>query len=316
MQSPLLSVKNLSVNYGNFQALRGLNFDGRQGEIIGVIGPNGAGKSTLVKAICGFQNYDTGQISVAGQVVEPGQLPPGLVSLVPQEIGLYPFLTARENLDFFARASGLSGDEANKSVDKALYATGMRVHADKPVSDLSGGMKRRINFAAAILSDPKLLILDEPTVGVDAGARDDLLALAVEQAARGTSILLITHELEQAEHMCSRVLVLNNGQRQYFSPPGTLLKQVFGESEDVRFQLTRPADQRLAKFLGDIGFTYSSSEGCWAGLFLGEPETISKQTRNAAETTGNVVRELVIRKPGLETLIRHLSKPSETQAAA
>jgi len=316
MQSPLLSVKNLSVNYGNFQALRGLNFDGRQGEIIGVIGPNGAGKSTLVKAICGFQNYDTGQISVAGQVVEPGQLPPGLVGLVPQEIGLYPFLTARENLDFFARASGLSGDEANKSVDKALYATGMRVHADKPVSDLSGGMKRRINFAAAILSDPKLLILDEPTVGVDAGARDDLLALAVEQAARGTSILLITHELEQAEHMCSRVLVLNNGQRQYFSPPRTLLKQVFGESEDVRFQLTRPADQRLAKFLGDIGFTYSSSEGCWAGLFLGEPETISKQTRNAAETTGNVVRELVIRKPGLETLIRHLSKPSETQAAA
>ncbi len=310
--APCLSVTGLSVRYGAFAALDGLDFEAMAGEVLGLIGPNGAGKTTLVKSICGRINPSAGTISIAGDAIRPKAVKPGLVGLVPQEIGLYPFLTAAENLDIFARIHGFERSARAEAVATALAAVDMTPHADKKVSELSGGMKRRINFAAAILNRPKLLILDEPTAGVDVAARDTIHKLARQLAGDGMGIILVTHELEQAELICDRVLILARGHKRHLAAPDDLLEEIFAGQQLVTLRLRRYPEDFLKQKLTLHGFAVSDSETTWAGLISGDHNKLVETATQDIISTGNVIQEISVSRPGLETLVHQIVAETPT----
>jgi len=209
-----LSVDGLTVSYGDHTALDDLSLDIKPGELRGVIGPNGAGKTSFIKALCGRVSVN-GDIAIDGSSVKRGHDRRGLIGLVPQDIGLYEHLTARENLDVMARLLSVSRKVRKDHVEKALQSVGMGEKSGAYVKDLSGGMKRRINVAAAIMHDPKLVIFDEPTAGIDIPARDTVHRLAREPAQTGKAVILVTHELEQAEALCLSLIHISEPTRPY-----------------------------------------------------------------------------------------------------
>jgi len=234
MTSPTLLVENLTIDYGGFRALDNLSFRASAGDVIGIIGPNGAGKTSFIKALCGRINFNNGYIRVNDIKLHNGRARQKLLGLVPQDIGLYAHMSAKENLEAFAKIMGLSrGKTRRESVQKALDAVDLTHKANTKVSKLSGGMKRRINVAAAIMHDPDVLILDEPTAGADIAARDTVHRLARQIANTGKVVLLVTHELDQAEALCDKLLILSNGKKLMFDTPTAIMSKAFPASREV-----------------------------------------------------------------------------------
>ncbi|MCI5047328.1 MAG: ABC transporter ATP-binding protein [Aquisalinus sp.] len=308
-----LRIEGLTVRYGSFRALDDVSFTANAGEVIGLIGPNGAGKTTLVKSICGQTNPETGSVEVAGTRIKMRTSKTGLVGLVPQEIGLYPFMTAAENLDVFARLYRFDRAARQQAVQRALADVDMATHAGKRVSSLSGGMKRRINVAAAILDRPKLLILDEPTAGVDVAARDTIHQLARKLAGQGMTVLLVTHELEQAELICDRVLVLANGSKRYFAAPDDVLSDVYAGRQQVSLKLRYKPDDRLRAALAAKDFFSADGHLLWSGLGKEDGPDLIDEMRKMVVESGNILQEVSVRRPGLETLLHDIA--SEPKAA-
>src|SRR5688500_11067526 len=167
----VLQVSNARKTFGATTALSGASFELREGELLALLGPNGAGKTTLIRAIAGRVRLDSGQIRVFGRATGRGRTPPEL-GIVPQEIALYPLMTARENLGAFGRLYGLSGAGLARQIDWALSTTALADRADEPVRAFSGGMRRRLNIACGVLHQPRIVLLDEPTAGVDPQSRE------------------------------------------------------------------------------------------------------------------------------------------------
>src|SRR5688572_476444 len=167
----VLTVKDARKSFGSVKALDGASLELRQGELLALLGPNGAGKTTLIRAITGRVRLDSGEIRLFDRVLEGTRTPPEL-GIVPQEVAVYPLMTARENLDAFGRLYGLTGAALAHQVDWALDRTELADRADEPVGRFSGGMKRRLNIACGVIHQPRVVLLDEPTVGVDPQSRD------------------------------------------------------------------------------------------------------------------------------------------------
>src|SRR5215207_4600199 len=180
----ILTVSDARKRYGSVQALDGASLELRRGELLALLGPNGAGKTTLIRAIAGRVRLDGGQIRVFDQPVVAGRTPKEL-GIVPQELAVYPLLTARENLDAFGRLQGLAGSQLAAQIDWALERTGLSDRAREPVKQFSGGMRRRLNIACGILHRPRIVLLDEPTVGVDPQSRDRIYDMLSDLAAEG-----------------------------------------------------------------------------------------------------------------------------------
>lgn len=304
-QSPALSVSGLNIQYGHHHALVDLSVEINAGELIGVIGPNGAGKTSFIKALCG-KVKSKGQIKVAGQIVRSGHDRRSLIGLVPQDIGLYPQLTARENLDVIARLLSLKKTKRKDSVEDALQAVDMIDKADVLIDNMSGGMKRRINVAAAIMNDPPLVIFDEPTAGVDTPARDTVHRLARSLAQSGKAVILVTHELEQAEALCDKILLLKNGKLHAFNTAPIILRDYFGDVREVivRFEekLTMPTLEKIRPF----NFVEAELPTVWkTQTDINEASFVS--TFMAALTSEcQPVREIIVRRPGLVSLMNHI----------
>ncbi|RYF45536.1 MAG: ABC transporter ATP-binding protein [Cytophagaceae bacterium] len=190
-----LKIERLHVNLSHREVLKGLSVEIAKGEVFGLLGSNGAGKTTLIRSICGRVKASAGSISIAGH---QGKAALRQIGLVPQELALYSHLTARENLTVFGRLSGLSARDAISAVEWASEAADIKQHLNDRVEILSGGWKRRVNIAAAILHRPALLVLDEPTVGVDVDARNGLHEVISSLSRAGIGVVLATHDLEQA----------------------------------------------------------------------------------------------------------------------
>src|SRR4026207_1501387 len=206
----ILTVSNAAKRYGTVQALDGASFELRAGELLALLGPNGAGKTTLIRAISGRVVLGGGDVRVFDPPVAAGR-PPRVLGIVPQELAVYSLLTARENLEGFGRLHGLAGAELSKQVAGALERTGLAERASEPVKQFSGGMRRRLNIACGILHHPRIVLLDEPTVGVDPPSRDRFYVPLAGLAAEGVSLLLTTHHLEEAEARCSRTVIIDHG---------------------------------------------------------------------------------------------------------
>jgi ABC-2 type transport system ATP-binding protein len=208
----LVRADTVRVRYGRRWALDGLSFEVAAGEIVGLLGPNGAGKTTALSVLATLLPPDGGAVEVGGHsVTESPARVRRLLGLVPQSLALYPTLTARENARFFARLLGLRGRAAREAARRALALVGLEDRADEPVSAYSGGMQRRLNLACGLLREPRVLLLDEPTVGVDPQSRERIFAAVRDQAARGAAVVYSTNYMEEAERLCDRVVLVDHG---------------------------------------------------------------------------------------------------------
>jgi ABC-2 type transport system ATP-binding protein len=208
----MLKVSAISKSFGAIRAVDGVSFHVSEGEIYGLLGPNGAGKTTTISMVCGLLRPDAGEIFVQGK---PFSANPGeakrLMGVTPQDLALYEELTGRENLEFWGRIAGLKSAEARTRTVELLEALSLTDRAEDAVKNYSGGMKRRINLGCALLHRPKLLLLDEPTVGIDPQARASILEFIIGLRASGTAILYTTHYLEEAETLCQRIGIIDHG---------------------------------------------------------------------------------------------------------
>jgi ABC-2 type transport system ATP-binding protein len=231
-----LRVVGLSKDYGTTAAVRGLNFEIREGEIFGLLGPNGAGKTTTI-AMLATQRQPSGGDAILfdhSARKEP-YLVRRMIGLAPQEVSLYPALTAAENLHFFGRIYGMTKAELGERIDTLLALVGLDSHRDDQVCIFSGGMKRRLNLAIALVHRPKLLLLDEPTAGVDPQSREQILKIMNGLRDNGTAILYTTHYMEEAEGLCDRLAILSEGKLIAMGTLDELLSAVeFAEIIEVR----------------------------------------------------------------------------------
>ncbi|TDR20418.1 ABC transporter ATP-binding protein [Marinicella litoralis] len=208
----MIKIQALSKSYGQMMAADDINFNVEAGEIFGLLGPNGAGKSTTINCISGLLKPSLGEVSINQHSVlsEPIHAKASL-GLVPQDLALYEDLSGMENLNFWGQAYGLSGDHLKQRIETVLDQVGLTTRAKDLVNTYSGGMKRRLNFACAILHEPKALLLDEPTVGVDPQSREHLLSAVEQLKSQGTAVLYTTHYMEEAERLCDRIAIIDHG---------------------------------------------------------------------------------------------------------
>jgi ABC-2 type transport system ATP-binding protein len=232
--SAMLKVRGLRKCFGERVAVDDVSFSIDAGEIYGLLGPNAAGKTTSISMIAGILARDAGEVTIDGIDIDAGPPARALIGIVPQSIALYTDLTARENLNFWGRMYDLSGDRLRLAVENALNAVGLTPRADEIASTFSGGMQRRLNLACGILHQPKLLVLDEPTVGVDPQSRSAIFDLVERLRDRGTAILYTTHYMEEAERLCARIGIIDAGK---IIVDGTRVDLVAGLGQDARIEI-------------------------------------------------------------------------------
>ena len=235
----VLTIRNAIKSFGANQALTGASFELRERELLGLLGPNGAGKTTLIRAIAGRVRLDAGEIEIFGENVDASSRR-RLLAVVPQELALYGLLTARENLAGFGRLNGVSAAQIRDKVAWALDWTGLADRADEPIRSFSGGMKRRLNLACSVLHDPKILLLDEPTVGVDPQSREKIYDMLEKLRAGGMSLVVTTHHLEEAEARCERIVIIDHGSVVASGTLRELLEKTVGHLRAVTLTLDRP----------------------------------------------------------------------------
>ncbi|WP_154222752.1 ABC transporter ATP-binding protein [Marinicella rhabdoformis] len=227
----MIKIQSLTKTYGQFTAADAVSFDVQAGEVFGLLGPNGAGKSTTINCLSGLLEATSGDISIDGHpMVGDGINAKKSLGLVPQELALYEDLTALENLNFWGQAYGLSGKTLNQRIQSVLQQVGLSDRQKDLVNTYSGGMKRRLNFACAILHEPKALLLDEPTVGVDPQSREHLLTAVGELKQKGTAVIYTSHYMEEVERLCDRIAIIDKG---HVIAQGTIgeLRQQMGEKD-------------------------------------------------------------------------------------
>jgi ABC-2 type transport system ATP-binding protein len=238
--TPLIAVDALAKRYGATVALDGVSFAVAAGEIVGLLGPNGAGKSTTLGVLATLLRFDAGRVAVAGHALPSGAAEARrALGLVPQQVAVYPTLSARENLLFFARMAGLRSRAARESAAEALALVGLGARADEPVERLSGGMRRRLNLACGVLHRPAVVLLDEPVVGVDPQSRERIFDAVGRLAQSGAAILYSTHQMEEAERLCARVVLLDAGRVVATGTPAALVAHA-GMAPVVRLRTAHP----------------------------------------------------------------------------
>jgi len=209
----VLEIKKLEKTFGDIKAIDGISFDVKEGEIYGLLGPNGAGKSTTINIVCGLLKKDKGQVKLFEKSIDKDhEYIKSNIGVVPQEIAIYPDLTAIENIKFFASLYGIKGKLLNERALEALEFVGLTDRKDDFPSKFSGGMKRRLNIACAIAHHPKLIIMDEPTVGIDPQSRNHILDSVKKLNELGSTIIYTTHYMEEVEAIATKVGIIDHGQ--------------------------------------------------------------------------------------------------------
>jgi ABC-2 type transport system ATP-binding protein len=222
-----ISVDALRVVLGERVVLDGLTFDVAPGELLGLLGPNGAGKTTTLSVLATLIMPSSGSATVGGHRTDrEARAVRREIGYVPQMIAIYPTLTARENAVFFGRVAGLGAREARRAAAEALEVVGLEARADDPASTYSGGMQRRLNLACGLLRAPRVLLLDEPTVGVDPQSRERIFAAVRAQADAGVAVLYSTHYMEEAERICDRVVLIDEGRVVTSGAPAALIRAI------------------------------------------------------------------------------------------
>ncbi|WP_028102338.1 ABC transporter ATP-binding protein [Pseudoduganella violaceinigra] len=250
----MLSVSGLSKTYGARRAVDGVSFQVQRGQTVGLLGPNGAGKSTTVGMICGLIQADSGTVTLDGQPVGQGASPAKQkLGLVPQDLALYEELPAIENLKLFGALYGMKGAALNQRAQEVLALVGLSDRAKEKPSTFSGGMKRRLNIGAALLHDPQLLILDEPTVGVDPQSRNAIFDTLEALKAQGRSLIYTSHYMEEVERLADHIVIIDHGKVLADAPPAELYRRLPAQAAlqvELADAAAAPAETLLSALAG------------------------------------------------------------------
>ena len=235
----MIEIKDVTKSYGRQKVLQNVSFEIMEGELFGLLGPNGAGKSTLIDILTGIQSMDSGEIFINGKSIKTDKVEIRKhLGLVPQDIALLEELNAVDNLEYFGGFYGLAGAELKSQIEKLLEVAGLTDKKKEKVKNYSGGMKRRLNIAVAMLHNPSILILDEPTVGVDAQSRQHIFDYIQSLAEQGTTILYTSHYMEEIEALCKRVFILDLGEEVAYGTKEEV-KKLVGHTQTVALTLDR-----------------------------------------------------------------------------
>jgi ABC-2 type transport system ATP-binding protein len=300
----VLTITSARKAFGRVVALDGASLELREGELLALLGPNGAGKTTLIRAIAGRVRLDEGEIRLFDRRLDGRRTPPEL-GIVPQEVAVYPLLTARENLEAFGRLHGRSGKDLAAQVDWALASTGLADRADEPTKRFSGGMRRRLNIACGVLHRPRVVLLDEPTVGVDPQSRDRIYDMLAELARQGVSLLVTTHHLEEAEARCSRTVIIDHGKVIASGTLPELVDATVGRYRVVTLRLDAPVEPAL---LRDVEHATGDAADPLVlrtrmrDVALELPPLLERVRRN-----GRAVNDVDVRGPSLQSVFIHLT---------
>ncbi len=293
--TPAISIKNLTKYYKKFKALDDISFEVREGEFFGFLGPNGAGKTTTISVITGLANYQHGTVEVFGQNVKANyQKTRALIGLVPQEFNFDPFLSAEQILFFEGGYFGLPWKDSKKRALELLENFGLIGKKQEGYKKLSGGMKRRLLIARALMHRPKVLILDEPTAGVDIELRHQLWNFLRKINKEGTTIVLTTHYIEEAEKLCGRIGVIHEGKIAAMDSTETLIRKMSGDKVEIHLKRS-------------VSVLPEELRGSWAVLEEDGRKVCFEETGSAAAKVLKVLHEqkieiekIDIRKPTLE----------------
>ena len=302
----MIEVSNLRKKYGDVEALKGVSFRVPPGEIYGLLGPNGAGKSTTIGILCGLVKPDAGTARLSG--IDVSQHPVDArrtLGVVPQEVALYTELSARDNLAFFGRLYGLRGQELQRRIADVLERVSLADRAREPIERYSGGMLRRLNIAAGLLHRPKVVLLDEPTVGLDPQTRISILDLVRTIATEGASVVYTTHYMDEAERLCDRLSIIDHGA---VLAEGTLaeLRQATGERAIVALRGTFRPDAVPAQLGAHPNLEAIKISESELLLSLQNSEQQLPLLLAMAGALGDV-REVAIKQPSLENLFIKLT---------
>jgi ABC-2 type transport system ATP-binding protein len=306
--APALRVDRVSRRIESRALLDDITLSVSKGTILGLVGPNGAGKTSLLRAISGRLRVDAGSVTIDGVLLaEARRL--GRIGVVPQEIALYPHLTVRENLSLLGRLAGVSDAALRARVDDALGWAGLADRADALAPTLSGGMRRRVNLVASTLHRPTLLILDEPTVGVDADARARLHALLIALRDRGVGVVIATHDLEEASLLCNDVAVMAGGRVLVCDAVAAVVGRA---QRELTITLDTDPGADVVRLLSDDGFSPLGARQ-WVSAHAGLGEATRVEQRLGALSVGLV--ETRISAPSLAGAIATLTRPARESAA-
>jgi len=304
--APLLEVSDMSKTRGGRHVLERVQLTVETGELVVLLGPNGAGKTTLLSAACGRIAPDSGTVKLAGADPRREARARRTLGFVPQEIALYPFLTVSENLQVFGRMMGVHRRRLEARIKEALDWSGLSDRRDERVDKLSGGMRRRLNIVTSLLHEPALLMLDEPTVGVDVNARERIHELLKRLRNRGLGILLTTHDLDQATTLADRVAFLMDGKIRMAGAPESLIARVFGTDKQLTVSLHKSPSEDQRQQLAEQGLFPGADGLIWSGG-AGADYCNAIIWQESLQSMGLDIAEVRLREPGLEAVFLRLT---------
>lgn len=303
----IITVEDLVKRFNGHTAVDGISFDIKRGEIFGLLGPNGAGKSTTISILCSLLEPTRGKVTIDGFDLDKDTTDiKKIIGVVPQEISLYPTLTARENLVFYGKIYGLSGQTLKSRVEVLLDMVGLTERADDLLEGFSGGMKRRINIAAALLHRPRILFLDEPSTGVDPQSRRRIYDTIQDLNREGMTVILTTHQMEDAEKLCHRIAIVDKGKLIALDTLEGLLKMV-GENDIIHIVAPEilPEPVKSIEHMPNVG-KVSIDEGNMTIQLVHGRESLAGIIETLI-SSGIKVESINIKEPDLETLFLHLT---------
>jgi ABC-2 type transport system ATP-binding protein len=301
--APPLEIQEVSKAFGKRRALDRVSLALERGEILGLLGPNGAGKTTLVRTVAGRVVPDGGTVRILG--LDAGDDRARAVrGWVPQEIALYPTLSPRENLWTFGRYQGLAGAGLEEAIRVSLGWIGLSDRADDKTDKLSGGMKRRLNIAAGTIHGPRVLLLDEPTVGVDPQSRERIYGMIGELKGQGVSLVYTTHYMEEAERLCDRVAIIDHGRIIASGTTDALVRQTVGARQAVTIEAAAPIPRSLSEKLAGAG---AAVEDGRVRVSVENPAGEIRRLLELFHAESVPVRDLTLKAPTLEQVFLQLT---------
>ena len=305
----ILEVKDLVKKYDDFTAVKGITFDIKDGEIFSLLGPNGAGKTTTISMLSTLYTATSGDATIGGHSISKDPMAvKQVIGVVPQELALYEDLTARENLIFWGQMYGLSGKSLNSRVDEVLEQIGLVDKAKNKVKTYSGGMKRRVNIGVGLLHKPRLLFMDEPTVGIDPQSRRAILDTVKDLNTQGMTVLYTTHYMEEAAELSNRVGIIDHGELIALGTQAELTKQV-GQTDTLILHINENEDSAtLAESLKGLdGVLEAIPVDHKVSIVTPSAEDILATVVSTANERGIKIRSIDIREPNLEAVFLNLT---------
>jgi ABC-2 type transport system ATP-binding protein len=305
--TPAIEVLDLRRSFGDTKAVQGVSFEVQKGEIFSLLGPNGAGKTTTISMLSCLLRPDQGDARVMGHSIREDQTGvKSALGVVPQEIALYEDLTARENLTFWGKMYGLRGGTLKARVDEVLDVIGLQERAKDRVGKYSGGMKRRVNIGVALLHKPKVIYMDEPTVGIDPQSRRNILDSVVALKDQGMTVLYTTHYMEEAQELSDHIGIMDHGKLIACGTHEELVKLV-GEQTRIDLTVNVPAENILGTWQAVEGVTRVSAENGLVSVLVKDSNEVLPRLFESVTSRNARITSVDIREPNLEAVFLHLT---------